>query len=182
VINFIVDHVQFNFRAAAVIVDDGYVLLHRADYEAFWSLPGGRVEAGEPSATTIARELAEELGPTCDAQVGRLLWVIENFFSHEGARFHELGMYYHVTLGAANPYRAKDRAFNGIEDDLPLHEGEPIRLIFQWFPLETLADMPLYPITLRTRLLTLPTTTELLVESEMDTPPVSGGTSATDLR
>ena len=29
-ISFIVDGVRFNFRAAAVIVDDGYVLLHRA--------------------------------------------------------------------------------------------------------------------------------------------------------
>ena len=79
-ISFIVDGVRFNFRAAAVIVDDGYVLLHRAAHEDFWSLPGGRVEAGEASAATVARELTEELGPACDARVGRLLWVVENFF------------------------------------------------------------------------------------------------------
>ncbi len=79
-ISFIVDGVRFNFRAAAVIVDDGYVLLHRAAHEDFWSLPGGRVEAGEASAATVARELTEELGPAVDARVGRLLWVVENFF------------------------------------------------------------------------------------------------------
>ena len=57
-ISVMVDGVRFNFRAAAVIVDDGSALLHRATYEDFWSLPGGRVEVGEPSAATVARELA----------------------------------------------------------------------------------------------------------------------------
>ena len=34
----------FNFRAAAVIVHGGRVLLHRAEVEDFWSLPGVREE------------------------------------------------------------------------------------------------------------------------------------------
>lgn len=166
-ISFIVDDVQFNFRAAAVIIDDGYVLLHRASYEPFWALPGGRVEASEPSAATVARELVEELGPACDARVGRLLWVVENFFyGDEDEPFHELGMYYLVTLGAGSPYLAKDRAYDGIEDDLPLHEGEHIRLIFQWFPVDALADLPLYPTFLRERLAALPATTELVVHTD----------------
>lgn len=162
-INFLVDDVRFNFRAAAVIIDNGYVLLHRADYEPFWALPGGRVEAGEPSAATIVRELNEELGPACEAQVERLLWVVENFFGNEGTEFHELGMYYLVTLDAGSPYLAKDRAYDGIEDDLPLHAGEHIRLIFQWFPVDALAGVPLYPTFLRERLAVLPATTELVV-------------------
>ena len=91
-ISVLVDGMRFNFRAAAVIVDAGYALLHRASFEDFWSLPGGRVEAGEPSAATVARELAEELGPACQARVERLLWVIETFFTYEGVRVHELGM------------------------------------------------------------------------------------------
>jgi len=166
VISFIVDNVQFNFRAAAVIIDDGYVLLHRASYEPFWALPGGRVEASEPSAVTVARELAEELGPACDADVGRLLWVVENFYGDEDAPFHELGMYYLVTLGADSPYLAKDRAYDGDEGDLSSHEGEYIRLFFQWFPLDTVADLPLYPTFLRQRLSALPATPELVVHTD----------------
>ena len=54
-ISVVVDGMLFNFRAAAVIVDDGYALLHRASFEDFWSLPGGRVEVGEPSAATVGR-------------------------------------------------------------------------------------------------------------------------------
>lgn len=165
-ISFIVDDVQFNFRAVAVVIDGGYVLLHRVSYEHFWALPGGRVEAREPSAVTVARELAEELGPACDAQVGRLLWVVENFYGDEDAPYHELGMYYLVTLGAASPYLAKDRAYDGVEDKLPSSGDEYIRLIFQWFPLDVLADLPLYPTFLRERLAALPATPELVVHTD----------------
>lgn len=162
-ISVVVDGVRFNFRAAAVIVDDGYALLHRASFENFWSLPGGRVEVGEPSSATVARELAEELGPACEARVERLLWIIENFFEYEGERFHELGMYYLVTLGAACPYQAKDRPFDGVETNLPSHAGERVQLIYQWFPLDALANTALYPLVLRDRLSALPTAPELLV-------------------
>jgi 8-oxo-dGTP pyrophosphatase MutT (NUDIX family) len=169
VISFLVDGVQFNLRAAAVITDNGHVLLHRAVHEDFWSLPGGRVEAGESSAATIVRELAEELGPALDARIERSLWVVENFFTYENVPSHELGIYYLVMPGATSPYLAKDRTFDGIEDDLPLHEGERMRLIFQWFPLDALADLPLYPTFLRERLPALPATLELVTHIDIGT-------------
>lgn len=175
-ISFMVDdNAMFNFRAAAVIVDDGYVLLHRAAGENFWSMPGGRVEAGEPSAATLARELTEELGPAVDARVGRLLWVVENFFRYEEVTFHELGMYYLVTLHRDSPYLAKDRRFDGIEDDLPLMKGERIQLIFQWFPLYSLPETPLYPTFLRERLANLPANTELVTHTDPDEADDGGG-------
>lgn len=155
-----VDGVWFNFRAAAVIIDDGHVLLHRATYDTIWSLPGGRVEAGEASAATLARELVEELGAEVNAQVGRLLWVVENFFEYEGQRFHELGMYYEVALAPTSPYLEKSQVYDGVEEDMPLHNGERIHLIFQWFPLAALPDVLLYPTFLRERLRALPATTE----------------------
>ena len=165
-ISVLVDGMRFNFRAAAVIVDAGYALLHRASFEDFWSLPGGRVEAGEPSAATVARELAEELGPACQARVERLLWVIETFFTYEGVRVHELGMYYLVTLDTSCPYVAKEGSFEGVEENLPLHEGKPVRLLYQWFPLDALANIALYPRALRDRLRALPATPEVLIEDD----------------
>ena len=44
----------------------------------------------------LAREMREELG--CEAVVGRLLWVIDNHFTHRGVPHHELGMYFAITL------------------------------------------------------------------------------------
>lgn len=49
--------------ASALIVDrSGKVLLARHSYMKGWSLPGGGVGRGEPPATALLRELAEEIG------------------------------------------------------------------------------------------------------------------------
>ena len=49
----------------AVLVEDGHLLLirrGRGPAQGEWSVPGGRVEAGELLAEAVVRELAEETG------------------------------------------------------------------------------------------------------------------------
>jgi ADP-ribose pyrophosphatase YjhB (NUDIX family) len=70
-ITFDRDGARFTYRTVGVCVEDYYALLHRAEPDDFWSLPGGRVEIGEESAPVLRRELREELG--AEAEVGRLL-------------------------------------------------------------------------------------------------------------
>lgn len=159
-ISFERDGARFNFRTAGVCVEDGWVLLHRAVRDDFWSLPGGRVEMGEESAVALDRELREELGVA--AEIGRLLWVAENFFALDGVPFHELGLYYAFTLPPGSAWHDTTRDHAGIEDDLE----EPLRLIFRWFPLSALADLPLYPVFLRTALRRLPAQTERIVNRD----------------
>src|SRR6266571_6701951 len=91
-ISFGQDGKRFNLRAAAVFVEDDRVLLHRAEYEDFWSLPGGRVEMLELAAEGLRREMREELGE--EVSVGRLLWVAENSFAFQGVAYHEMGLYF----------------------------------------------------------------------------------------
>ena len=50
---------RFQVRAAAVIVHEESVLLHRLESDDFWALPGGRVEPGEEASDTVVRELYE---------------------------------------------------------------------------------------------------------------------------
>lgn len=104
---------RFTFRAAAVIFDGTRVLLHRAENDAFWSLPGGRVEGGEVAATTVVREMQEELSESVSC--GELLWVVENFFSYGGKPYQELGLYFRVHLAAPSRLLSTPGPYTDIE-------------------------------------------------------------------
>jgi 8-oxo-dGTP pyrophosphatase MutT (NUDIX family) len=133
---------HFQMRASAVIVHDQQVLLHRLQGDAFWALPGGRVEPGEDAAHTVRRELLEEAGLTVDCH--RLVLLIENFFSRADKPAHELGLYFLASLPDASAWLDKGRAHLGVEPDK--------RLQFQWFPLAELPSLDLRPALLRTAL------------------------------
>lgn len=93
---------RFNFRIAGLGFRDGYVLVHRAVHENFWTFPGGRAEIGETSSETLEREMMEELGVT--VKVGRMLWMVENFFHYEKRDYHEIGFYYLMDLPDSLPF------------------------------------------------------------------------------
>lgn len=93
----------FQMRIAGLGFRDGHVLVHRATHETFWTFPGGRAEIGETSAETLRREMREELG--VEVTVGRLLWMVENFFFYEKRKYHELGLYYLMELPPAFPFQ-----------------------------------------------------------------------------
>ena len=63
----------------AIVVDDaGRLLLVRRAQEpgaGLWSVPGGRVEAGEDDATAVVREVREETG--LEVAVGRHVGTVE---------------------------------------------------------------------------------------------------------
>jgi len=136
----------FSLRTAAVIMQDGYVLLHCSDQDDFWSLPGGRCELLESARDAICREMREELGT--ETRVERLLWVLENFFEHNGVACHELGLYFLIDPGPEFAHYAPDEPFEGTEENL--------RLLFRWFPIDSLQEVRLYPTFLRNALQNLP--------------------------
>ena len=130
---------RFHLRAGAIALEHGYLLLHRLEGEAFWALPGGRVEAGEQAEHTIVREFLEELG--VQVRCDQLLGVGENFFECEGEPHHEIGLYFSVALAADAPLRDKDTTYVGVEGNR--------RLEFKWFALSQLQALDFRPATLR---------------------------------
>lgn len=134
---------RFQVRASALVRHDGWVLLHRAQGDAFWTLPGGRVELGEDSAATVIRELREELGVA--VRCTGLAFVAETFFEHLGEQMHEIGFIFFAELSADSPLLDKAVLHPGIEADRALEFG--------WLRESALAQAPVYPALLRTQAL-----------------------------
>ncbi|MGG6894264.1 NUDIX hydrolase [Rhizobium sp. BR 315] len=146
---------RFQLRAGALIRSNGHLLIHRAVGDAFWSLPGGRVEFHEAGAETLAREIEEEIG--CRATIGSLRFVIENFFEFVGRRVHEVGFYYEAELSQPLPFHEREivhRVKDGSAD-----------LEFRWtLPTRAaLTQFDLQPAPLQTLIETMPAGVQHLV-------------------
>jgi ADP-ribose pyrophosphatase YjhB (NUDIX family) len=148
-----IDGTRFIYRVAAVIIEDGCVLVNRLEGMDFWFLPGGQIGIDETSEAALVRELAEELGVA--TEVGRLLWVIENFFGI-GPRVHEVGLYYVAQL----PGLGKVWHGSGIHRTL---DAEGTQNEFQWWDVERLSALRLMPAFLRQAVRRLPPNTQHLV-------------------
>jgi ADP-ribose pyrophosphatase YjhB (NUDIX family) len=66
---------------AAVIFEDGGVLLQRRDDNGKWGLPGGGVEPGESVAAAVVREVREETG--LEVEPLRLIGVYSDPANHQ---------------------------------------------------------------------------------------------------
>lgn len=107
----------------AVVVDDGRLLLVRRGQgpgAGLWSIPGGRVEAGETLAEAVVRELGEETGleGVCDRLVG---WV--------------------ERIGEGHHYVILDFAVTLLESATPVAGHDAAEAT--WVPLEDVAEQPL---------------------------------------
>jgi 8-oxo-dGTP diphosphatase len=96
--------------AAAVIErEDGEFLLAQRPpgkvYEGWWEFPGGKVEAGEPVADALARELREELGIEVRLAYP---WITRTYvYPHGNVRLH----FYRVVDWEGQPQSREGQAF-----------------------------------------------------------------------
>ena len=146
---------QFLYRTAAVALNGDLVLLQRIGDAKFWCLPGGRMEIGETAEAGLKRELREETG--LDADVGRLLWVIENFYRHGSVSLHEIGLYFLVRFDPTSP--AYKQEWTGQEED-------GTELTFRWWPVADLVRVNLLPEMMRRALREIPNAPEYHVVVE----------------
>lgn len=139
---------RYRPRVAAVCIRDGYVLLQGEEESTIWTLPGGGWELMESSVEAVRREMREELA--VDVTVGRLIWVVENFFLSQNRPTHEIGLYFEVTLPDV-PHLARDLTHTNYGS---------ITEIFRWFLLSDLETVGLVPSFLRRGLQHLPSAPE----------------------
>ena len=149
---------RFNYRVVGVAIDDGRVLLHKAEADTFWTLPGGRGEFGEPAAHTLKREMREELH--ADVEVSQLLWLVENFFDYSGLAYHEIALYFLMRFSEASGVTKRDKPFYGDEKGIPL--------TFEWVANDTdvLTKLNVLPSFLQSGLQSLPQTLQHIVHND----------------
>ena len=141
---------RFTYRIGGIIIHKGHALFQRATLDPehiFWFLPGGRAEVGETSRETLEREMVEELGEV--VKVGRLLYIIENFFDDKQPH-HELGLYFAMDL-SANSYLLREMKTVVREE-----AGLDLPIILDWLPLAQLPEINVRPGFFRYGLQKLP--------------------------
>lgn len=129
-----IEDYKLNVRAAGVIIHNNKVLTHRNVNSDHYALVGGRVQLGEDSATTVKREMQEELGKEIET-IGYIS-TIENFFEMKGSKYHEILFVHRVEFK-----EEKDRK---IEYTLKNVEGKDY-LQYEWLELDEIDRYPLCP-------------------------------------
>ena len=137
-LNIKVDDYRLNVRAAAMIIHNNKVLMHKDNNTNTYHLPGGRVEFGESSDKTVVREILEELGK--EIEVTEYACTLENFFVYEGLKVHEI-----VFIHKAEFKLPEDKL---IEDTMYNVEGRD-ELTYEWVKLDEIDNYNVLPVILK---------------------------------
>lgn len=145
----------FRYRAAAIIIEDGCVLLagnETADY--FYSVGGG-VHMGEMAEDAVIREVYEETGVRYE--IDRLAFIHENFFKGDGSikgmDCHEIAFYFLMKPRGTQELNSNSYGIEGKE-------------FMHWIPISELENYKAYPTFFREKLLHLSDSIEYIVTIE----------------
>lgn len=125
----------FRYRAAAIIVEDGCVLLAGNEKEDYLYSIGGAVHMGETAEDAVKRETLEETG--VNYEVDRLAVIHENFFNEnagslKGLECHEIALYFMM-----KPRGTKELHSNSYTMGM--------RETMHWIPIEKLDTYKAFP-------------------------------------
>jgi ADP-ribose pyrophosphatase YjhB (NUDIX family) len=155
-ITFKQDAARFTYRVAAIATHNNHVLFEQAPSKTFWNPPGGRAELGETAAESLVREMREELGT--EITIVRLLYVVEQFFSHKDISHQTLGLYFLVTFPSDSYLYRQTDPFTRFEEDW--------QLTFAWLPIAELERFSISPSFLGKGLQTIPEYTTHIVHTD----------------
>ena len=127
---------KFRYRSAAIIIEDGRMLLLENDRGPYLYTVGGAVNIGESAEDAVRRECLEETGVRYEPE--RLAVIQEEFYrelDRDGGLLdaHELGFFYVM----------KPRGTSAGFPESTRSDGFTERLV--WVPLEELGDLDIIP-------------------------------------
>jgi ADP-ribose pyrophosphatase YjhB (NUDIX family) len=133
----------FRYRAAAIIVEDGCVLLVGNEEENYLYSVGGGVHMNEKAEDAVIREVFEETG--VHYEIDRLAVIHENFWDGKGAfdtglHCHEIAFYYLM----------KPRGTKVLHSD---SYTMGVRETMHWIPIEKIGQYKAFPTFLKDYLL-----------------------------
>ena len=146
----------FRYRAAAIIIEDGYVLFAGNERENYYYSIGGGVHMGETAEEAVIREVFEETG--VKYEVDRLAFIHENFFMGDGSlknkRCHEVAFYFLMKPRGSRQLNSNSYTSDGIKENV------------YWLPIDKLNEYKAYPTFFKEKLKNMPLTIEHIITSE----------------
>lgn len=152
---FLRDGRWFRLRAAAIILEDGDVLMAHNDRESYYYSVGGGVRHGETIEDAVVREVREETGEIYE--IDRLAYLHENFFQAKEVMkdtlCHEVTFYFLMKPRGIREFSAAGVTDGGVLETmcwLPLNRFREYAAYPAFFA-ERLSDMKSYPEHIVTR-------------------------------
>ena len=135
----------FRYRAGAIIIEDGCVLLAGNEKEDYLYSVGGGVHLGETAEQAVLREVYEETG--VKYEIDRLAVIHENLWNGDGAydkglSCHEISLYFLM----------KPRGTQELHSDSYTHFDDKESM--HWIPIDQLEQYRCYPTFLKSFLRT----------------------------
>lgn len=94
-----VDEYLLNIRVGVILKYKDQVLIEiPKDFPSNSVIPGGRIKIGESSLNAIIREIQEEMGVTLEKDKLKYFKIMENFFSYDNQKVHELFFIYNYDV------------------------------------------------------------------------------------
>ncbi len=152
---FSVGNQWFRYRAAAIIIENGEVLMTRNDIDDYYYSVGGGVHMGETAEQAVIREVYEETGVRYE--VDHLAFINESFFYGDGSL---AGKECHVVelFFLMKPRKSKEIYSNSTT--------QGVKEYMCWIPVEKIGDYKAFPVFFKDRLLNIPEGIEHFVSDE----------------
>ncbi len=150
-------NIWFRYRAAAIIIEEGCVLMVRNDVDDYYYSIGGGVHLGESAEQAVIREVYEEAG--VHYEVDRLAYINESFFygngSLEGKECHVVELYF-LMKPRGNKKLSSNSTILGVREHMC------------WLPIEKLGEYKAFPEFFKDKLLHMSEGIEHFVSDERE--------------